>query len=336
MVSAGPKALWPKAVAEGWHPIARASDLSARRPLACRLMGAPLVAFATAEGPAVLRDRCPHRGAPLSCGVVRDGAVACPYHGWRFDGRGRCLEAPGAHTVPTAMAAALPVRVEAGLVWTSLDPAPTAFPTLPDAMSDAALDRFWWRLAPSRAGLLDALENHLDPAHPHLVHPWLVRAPNRRSPVQVEVRSGPWGAEAIYVEQSRTQALLPAAMEGQRARSIGRLWPPTIGEVRLESARGAVLSIAVVFTPVAEGLTQPWAHFATTRGRLPAWFKRWGLKAFHLPVLTQDRRMLRLQDELRTDERYVIGPLDVLAPAIWAHAEGRPLKETRRTLELML
>jgi len=326
---------WPRAVAAGWHPVAQLSELGGR-PLARRLLGAPIVLFRAGDMVAVLRDRCPHRGIPLSRGRVREGTIQCAYHGWRFAADGRCVEVPGSAECPEVSAAALPVRVEAGLVWTCLAEAPPAFPALPEAMQDSSLDRFWWRLRPSRAGLLDALENHLDPAHPHYLHPWLVRAPKRRRPVQVEVRSGPWGAEAIYVEERRNRALLPAALEGRRARSIGRLWPPTIGEVRLESARGKMLSISVAFTPVDRGLTQPWAHFASTRGMVPAWLKAFALKAFHLPVLTQDRTMLRLQDGARTGEGYAIGPLDVLAGAIWRHANGEDVPEEERALEMRL
>ena len=327
---------WPTAIADGWHPIAGLDELTGHKPLARMLMGRRLVVYSGPEGIAVLNDRCPHRGAPLSRGRVRDGTIECPYHGWRFAVDGHCVEVPGSRECPAVSASALPVNLAAGLVWTSLAKESPPFPILPGAMSDESLDRFWWRLAPSKAGLLDALENHLDPAHPHHLHPWLVRAPHRRKPVSVEVRSGPWGAEAIYTEDRRNDALLSTVMEGHRARSIGRLWPPTIGEVRLESASGALLSIAVVFTPVDTGLTRPWAHFASTRGRLPAWFKRAGLKAFHWPVLRQDRRMLRWQEEVRTDQGYRMGPLDVLSRAIWRHANGEACAEEHRTLELML
>lgn len=327
---------WPVAIAQGWHPVATLEELGGKRPLAARLMGQPLVVFRSGERVTVLRDRCPHRGAPLSQGRIADGAIVCPYHGWRFDADGRCVETPGAASCPEASAPTLPVRVASGLVWTSLAESPSPFPTLPDAMHDERLDRFWWPLAPSEAGLLDALENHLDPAHPHFLHPWLVRPPSGRRPVSVEVRSGAWGAEAVYVEQRRNAALLSAVMEGPRARSIGRLWPPTIGEVRLESARGAILSIAVVFAPVDVGVTRPWAHFASTRGLLPAFVKRAALKAFHWPVLQQDRRMLSLQQRNRTDERYVIGPLDVLARPIWLHANGQPCPEDQTRLEMQL
>jgi phenylpropionate dioxygenase-like ring-hydroxylating dioxygenase large terminal subunit len=327
---------WPVAIARGWHPVAALGDLKRRRPLGARLMGQPLVLFRSDGNVTVLRDRCPHRGVPLSQGRLVAGTITCPYHGWRFDGEGRCVEVPGAAACPAVSAAALPVRVEAGLVWTSLATVPLAFPQLPGAMTDAGLDRFWWRLAPSQAGLLDALENHLDPAHPHFLHPWLVRSPARRRTVPVTVSAGPWGAEAVYVEARRNTALLPAVMEGERTRSIGRLWPPTIGEVRLESARGAMLSIAVAFTPVDVGITRPWAHFASTRGRLPGWAKRAALKAFHWPILRQDRRMLRLQQSNRTREGYAAGPLDVLAQAIWRHANDQPCPETSTRLEMRL
>ena len=327
---------WPKAVAEGWHPVATIGELSRKRPVSATLMGQKLVIFGDSSSAAVMRDRCPHRGAPLSEGRVRQGTIECPYHGWRFNRAGACVEVPGAVTCPEVKAPVLPSRIAGGAVWTTLADTPPPFPALPDAMLDESLDRFWWPLDPSPAGVLDALENHLDPAHPHLLHPWLVRAPGRRRKTVVTVRTGPWGAEASYREDRRNVALLPAMMEGQRKRSIGRLWPPTIGEVRLENARGKFLSIAVAFVPVQEGMTWPMAHFASMRGILPARLKRIALKAFHLPIIRQDRGMLQLQEENRTGEPYASGPLDVLSEAIWKHANGLPCDETERELEMYL
>lgn len=327
---------WPSAIAAGWHPVAAIEQLSRGQPLAAKLLGQSIVLFRGETDVAALLDRCPHRGVPLSLGKLREGTIACPYHGWRFAGDGHCVEVPGATQCPAVSATVLPVKVAAGLVWVNLTDQPPPFPELPGAMFDDNLDRFWWQLEPSRAGLLDALENHLDPAHPHQLHPWLVRPPHRRRRTAVEIRTGPWGGEAIYVEQRRNLALLSSVMEGRRARSIGRLWPPTIGEVRLESARGAMLSIAVVFSPVDVGLTRPWAHFASTKAFVPAWLKQVALKAFHMPVLREDQRMLRIQDEARTGERYQIGPLDVLARAIWRHANGQDCPEEHDVTELFL
>ncbi len=328
---------WPSAVASGWHPIAFPGQLSTARPRPARLMGRRLVVGRDDEGPFVLDDRCPHRGAPLSHGRLRDGLLSCPYHGWTFDRGGICIGVPGAEQ-KGASARAFPVVEKAGLVWTSLADAPAPFPALPAAMEAPELDRFWWPLRASPAGLLDAIENHLDPAHPHIVHPWMVRSSARRRTVEVEVRAGPWGAEARYHEQGRAAGLMPRLLEGRRKFSIGRLFPPTIAEVAFEGEDGLRLSVAVIFAPEDHGLTRPWAHFATPRRHAPAWAKKWILKAFHRPVLRQDRRMLALQEKWRGDAPppYSVGPMDVIGPTLWRLANGLVEPEREWTLRLML
>ena len=60
-----------------------------------------------------LRDRCCHRLAPLSKGRKEGDCVRCGYHGLLFDATGRCIEIPGADTVPREGArAALSDRAE--------------------------------------------------------------------------------------------------------------------------------------------------------------------------------------------------------------------------------
>jgi phenylpropionate dioxygenase-like ring-hydroxylating dioxygenase large terminal subunit len=45
--------------------------------------------------PFALRDACPHRGMPLSCGRFEGEQVECSYHGWRFDAQsGQCQLIP--------------------------------------------------------------------------------------------------------------------------------------------------------------------------------------------------------------------------------------------------
>lgn len=40
------------------------------------------------------RNRCPHRGMRVSYGFVRDDRLVCPYHGWSYNGAGRCVFIP--------------------------------------------------------------------------------------------------------------------------------------------------------------------------------------------------------------------------------------------------
>lgn len=62
-----------------------------------------------------LDDRCPHRGGPLSEGIVHGAVVTCPLHGWVID-----LESGRAMGADEGCAATLPVKVEAGRVFLGL------------------------------------------------------------------------------------------------------------------------------------------------------------------------------------------------------------------------
>lgn len=72
------------------HPVLPARKLG-KDPVRVEVAGRAYALFRDRNGTARgVLDRCPHRFAPLSKGHVRaDGRLACPYHGWAFDGAGR-------------------------------------------------------------------------------------------------------------------------------------------------------------------------------------------------------------------------------------------------------
>ncbi|MBD3619971.1 MAG: nitrite reductase small subunit NirD [Chromatiales bacterium] len=76
-----------------------------------------------------LRDRCPHRGGPLSQGIVHGRRVTCPLHNWVIE------LADGEAVAPdVGCAGTFEIREEAGLLYLAL-PAVSA-PALPAAMED--------------------------------------------------------------------------------------------------------------------------------------------------------------------------------------------------------
>ncbi len=78
-----------------WYIVCESRELGPDQALARCILGERLVCFRDAQGAAtVLRDRCLHRNAPLSDGRVRAGLLACPYHGWVYDGQGRVVAIP--------------------------------------------------------------------------------------------------------------------------------------------------------------------------------------------------------------------------------------------------
>src|SRR5262245_32584979 len=78
-----------------WQPVARVDHLR-ERPEPAVLLGEALAVFLTESGaPAVVGDRCAHRGAALSMGEVKGNGIQCPYHGWEWDGDdGACTRIP--------------------------------------------------------------------------------------------------------------------------------------------------------------------------------------------------------------------------------------------------
>jgi vanillate O-demethylase monooxygenase subunit len=103
-------------VRNAWY-VAAASDEIGVAPLGRTICGQRMVIFRGAGGAvSVLEDFCPHRGAPLSLGRVRDdGAIVCGYHGLVMGGDGRCIGMPGQRVRPTIRV--YPAIERYGFVW---------------------------------------------------------------------------------------------------------------------------------------------------------------------------------------------------------------------------
>ena len=88
-------------------------------PRGARVVKSPLgciAVFRTASDEAfALEDRCPHKGGPLSQGIVHGGAVTCPLHNWVID-----LATGVAKGADEGAARTIPVKIEGGRIL--LDP----------------------------------------------------------------------------------------------------------------------------------------------------------------------------------------------------------------------
>src|SRR5689334_12944992 len=79
-----------------WYRALPSNQLSRNRMKKAMLLEIPLVIGRDRQGRAfALRDACPHRGMPLSCGHFDGQQLECSYHGWKFDaGSGQCQLVP--------------------------------------------------------------------------------------------------------------------------------------------------------------------------------------------------------------------------------------------------
>lgn len=158
-----------------WQPAALVEELAAERPLVpVRLMGEDLVLFRADDGELRLTDRrCPHRGADLRFGRLEDGGLRCAFHGWLFDGKGRCLEQPaepaGSNFHAKIRMAGYPCVERNGVVFAWLGPGEP--PPIPDFDCFAAPDAFTFAFKGYlECNWLQALEVGIDPAHGSFLH----------------------------------------------------------------------------------------------------------------------------------------------------------------------
>jgi phenylpropionate dioxygenase-like ring-hydroxylating dioxygenase large terminal subunit len=146
------------------------------------MLGQDFVLFRDADGIArCLSNTCAHRGGSLGHGKVKGTNIQCPYHGWQFDGEGRCRKIPSlgpdATIPPRARVDAYPTEERYGLVFAFLGDIPAAErpPIMaieeysgarPDEGWRATVQHFDWAFDYKRS-----MENGIDAAHNEFVHP---------------------------------------------------------------------------------------------------------------------------------------------------------------------
>src|SRR5689334_821676 len=89
-------ARFPMPIPNSWFHMVWSHELRPGEVKRLRYFGRELVCFRGQDGaPHVLDAYCPHLGAHLGVGgCVKENTVVCPFHGWRFDGDGLCVDVP--------------------------------------------------------------------------------------------------------------------------------------------------------------------------------------------------------------------------------------------------
>lgn len=160
----------------GWFQVSWSDELPEGKVVPLEYFGQSLVAFRDSQGrPAVLDAYCPHLGAHLGVGGRVEGdRVVCPFHSWKFDCSGKCVDVPYATKVPAkAQLRAWPTVEVNGLVlvWHHAEGAPPAFdvPRLDEIGSDdwTPYVKKEWKI---RTRNQEMAENAVDSAHFHYVH----------------------------------------------------------------------------------------------------------------------------------------------------------------------
>ncbi len=160
-----------------WY-VAEWSHAVADKPVKVKMLGQNFVLFRDEQGKAhCLSDVCLHRGGSLSGGKIHKDCVACPYHGWRYNGQGEVTMIPTrgeqGEIPKRARIDAYPTEERYGLIWVFLGDLPESerYPIPPfDEYGQEGwrkvTSEYTWKAAAARV-----VENGIDMAHASFVHP---------------------------------------------------------------------------------------------------------------------------------------------------------------------
>lgn len=168
---------WPSWVTPGWYVAAPSSELRREQVTSLTIAGRPLAMARTQSGRPVIVDRyCAHQGASLAAGQIVGETLQCPFHHWRYDRLGACVEIPACSKIPPrAAVASHPVEDRFGFVWIFVG-SPAAARLRPlETAHELAGDEGWRSVGTRRMGTVsttprDMVENVVDHSHFSCVH----------------------------------------------------------------------------------------------------------------------------------------------------------------------
>ncbi|MGH8640545.1 MAG: Rieske 2Fe-2S domain-containing protein, partial [Burkholderiales bacterium] len=160
-----------------WVPALLAEEIAAADcpPVRVQLLSEKLVAFRDTQGRiGLINEFCAHRGVSLWFGRNEESGLRCPYHGWKYDVTGQCVDLPS-EVAESGMCARIklksyPCIEQGGVIWTYMGP-PALKPEPP------ALE---WTLVPEQnrfaskrwqaCNYLQAIEGGIDSSHVSFLH----------------------------------------------------------------------------------------------------------------------------------------------------------------------
>ena len=198
LTQTGPGTLMGELFRRYWIPALHAWELAEPDcpPVRVKLLGERLVAFRDTQGRVGLIDEfCAHRGVSLWFGRNEACGLRCPYHGWKYDITGQCVDLPSEGATgpmrPRIRLKSYPCIEAAGLVWTYMGPA--ALQPEPPALEwvKVPAERRFVSKRLQESNYLQALEGGIDSSHVTFLH----GAALKRDPLFVGSKGNQYNAQ---------------------------------------------------------------------------------------------------------------------------------------------
>ena len=183
-------ASYPPPYPDGWYRLASSKSLRRGQVRYFECLGRALVVWRSEDGDDVfaMAAFCPHLGANLGNGRVRDDRIECPFHAWQFTGDGRAASVPYSDSVPTRVATeSFPVEEVNGQIFMyhrggdarqqAGDEVPYPVPLIREVDDGSFVFRGHYDAGRVHMHMIELIENAADPAHFTYLHsrmnvPW--------------------------------------------------------------------------------------------------------------------------------------------------------------------
>jgi len=173
LTQTGPHSDMGKLLRTFWQPVAVSAELASGTAQALRILSEDLTLYRGESGcPHLVGGRCAHRLTLLNTGWIEGDRIRCMYHGWQYDGTGRCTQRPAERDdgLPKVKIVSYPLEEYAGLIFAYLGPGdPPRF----DLPRKDVFEREGPRIARKQVwdyNWLQMVENSLDAVHVSFVH----------------------------------------------------------------------------------------------------------------------------------------------------------------------
>ena len=233
-----------------WIVALPSSELT-QAPQHISLLGEPVVLWRSEGKATACRDLCVHRGAALSLGCVRDGALVCAYHGWAYGADGACTHIPqlppGVPITKKARLTNFGCAEAYGFVWVNLDAPETLLFALEEA-SDARYHHVTWGPRTASAKPPRIVENFLDVGHLAILHDGLLGSSNQAQVPDYRVHQTATGytSDEIHVYQPNADG---AGRPGMVSYTYDIIRPLSVKFLKRDVGTGRRMSILLTVRP---------------------------------------------------------------------------------------
>jgi phthalate 4,5-dioxygenase len=173
----GPDTIMGRLFRRYWIPLLISTELPENdgAPIRVTVLSEKLLAFRNTDGTIGLIDEfCAHRGVSLWFGRNEEHGIRCPYHGWKYDVNGQCVEVPSepdeSGYCQKIKLKSYPCIEQGGVIWTFMG----------DETEKPPLPKFEWNLVPpenryvskrlQECNYLQAMEGGIDSSHVSFLH----------------------------------------------------------------------------------------------------------------------------------------------------------------------